>query len=66
MKNWLIKIISRCISLDILIRLLAEKQRTPREKAEFQGFDIIFAENENIKFSWSLEITRNDKYLGYF
>ncbi len=63
MKNWLIKIISRCISADILIRLLAEKQRTPEEKTEFQGFDIIFTENENIKFSWSLEITRNDKHL---
>lgn len=63
MKNWLIKIISRCISGDILIRLLAEKQRTPEKKKELQGFDIIFAENENIKFSWLLEITRNDKYL---
>lgn len=63
MKNWLIKIISGCISADILICLLAEKQRTSGEKTEVQGFDIIFAENENIKFSWSLEITRNDKYL---
>ncbi len=63
MKKQLIKTLSEVISADILIRLLIEKLREPKAKTTFEGFEVFYEKDETVKFSWSLEITRNDKRL---
>ena len=60
MKKQLIKTLSEVISADILIRLLIEKLREPKAKTTFE---VFYEKDETVKFSWSLEITRNDKRL---
>lgn len=59
----ILKSLIKIISEDVLIDLLVEKLRKSTAKTELEGFYTILSENENIKFSWSLEISHNDKHL---
>lgn len=61
--DWFIKKISKLLSEDVIFELLIEKLRKPSVDTELEGFEVYLSEKENIKFSWSLEISRNDKHL---
>lgn len=61
--DWFIKKISKLLSEDVIFGLLIEKLRKPSVDTELEGFEVYLSEKENIKFSWSLEISRNDKHL---
>lgn len=63
MMGWWIKKVSKLIPEDVIFGLLIEKLKKPSADTELEGFDIYLSKKENIKFSWKLEISRNDKHL---